>query len=161
MRITFLGGADEVGASAVLVEAGGRRVLVDAGIRMSGLAGDKLPDLSAIDRAGGLDACLVTHAHTDHTGALALVVERHPACPVYATAPTAALTRVLQHDAQRIMKDRLDREDELPLFDLVAVEKLLAAFRPVRPRERVPLAPGLVATFSPFQRNVSPIRSTK
>ena len=70
MQITFLGGADEVGASCILIEIGGRRLLVDAGIRPSpkarwGLAGDQLPDLSQIERAGGLDAILVTHAHTD------------------------------------------------------------------------------------------------
>ena len=50
MEITFLGGADEVGASSILVEIAGRRLLVDAGIRPSskarwGLAGDQLPDL--------------------------------------------------------------------------------------------------------------------
>ena len=33
MNITFLGGADEVGASSLLLEINGRRLLVDAGIR--------------------------------------------------------------------------------------------------------------------------------
>ena len=66
MEITFLGGADEVGASSILIEIAGRRLLIDAGIRPTpkarwGLAGDQLPDLSLIER-GGLDAILVTHA---------------------------------------------------------------------------------------------------
>ena len=57
MEITFLGGADEVGASSLLIEIAGRRLLVDAGIRPSpkarwGLAGDQLPDLSLIERSG-------------------------------------------------------------------------------------------------------------
>ncbi|MBK8799947.1 MAG: hypothetical protein IPM07_28230 [Anaerolineales bacterium] len=51
MEITFLGGADEVGASSILIEIAGRRLLIDAGIRPTpkarwGLAGDQLPDLS-------------------------------------------------------------------------------------------------------------------
>lgn len=75
MHITFRGGADEAGASAILVEAAGRRVLVDAGSRTSpkahlGLEGDQLPDRSLIDRAGGIDVIVLAHAHTDHTGAL-------------------------------------------------------------------------------------------
>jgi len=96
MKITFLGGANEVGASSLLVETGGQRVLVDCGIRPSpkshgGLAPDQLPNLSQIEHDGGkLDAILVTHAHTDHTGALELVVERFPDIPVYATAPTSS-----------------------------------------------------------------------
>jgi Cft2 family RNA processing exonuclease len=154
VRLTFLGGADEVGASCILVEAAGRRVLVDAGVRISpkarlGLAGDQLPDLSLIGRAGGVDVCLVTHAHTDHIGALPLVLERYPGCPVLTTPVTAALMRVLLYDAQRIMQDRLEQEGELPLFDHVAVEKLLVAYHPVAFHTRIPLADGLVATFYP------------
>jgi len=153
MRVHFLGGADEVGASCTLLEVAGRRVLVDAGVRISpktrlGLAGDQLPDLSVIDRAGGLDVILLTHAHTDHTGALPLVLERY-GCPVLATPVTAELTRVLLGDARRIMQGRLEQDGELPLFDAVAVEQLLAAFHPVPFATRVPLADGLVATFYP------------
>lgn len=154
MKITFLGGADEVGASSILLEIGGRRLLVDAGIRPSpkahwGLEGDQLPDLSQIDRAGGIDAVLVTHAHTDHTGGLELVTNRYPDIPVYATPVTIALTRVLHQDARRIMQTRLEEEGELPLFDDVAVRTLLSAFVPVPFHTRLPLAEGLVATFFP------------
>ncbi|MCX6059735.1 MAG: MBL fold metallo-hydrolase [Chloroflexi bacterium] len=155
MKITFLGGADEVGASGILVETAGRRVLVDCGIRPSprsywGLAADQLPALSQIESGSGkLDAILVTHAHTDHTGALELVVERYPDTPVYATAPTMALTRVLHQDARRIMQSRLDEEGELPLFDDVAVQRLMSALIPVPFKTRIPLADGLAATFFP------------
>jgi len=72
-----------VGASCTLIEIAGKHILVDAGIRPSpkarwGLAGDALPDLSQIDAQGSLDAILVTHAHTDHTGGLELVTSRFP-----------------------------------------------------------------------------------
>lgn len=152
MEITFLGGADEVGASSILIEIGGRRVLVDAGIRPTpkarwGLAGDQLPDLSYIERSGGLDAILVTHAHTDHTGALELVSERFPNAPVYATPMTIELTRVLHQDARRIMATRLEEEGELPLFDEVATNRLMAAFIPVALNQPLPLAPGLTAAW--------------
>ena len=151
MKITFLGGADEVGASSTLLEIGGKHILVDCGIRPSpkargGLAGDQLPHLDAI---GKLDAILVSHAHTDHTGALELVVGQFPGVPVYATAPTIALTRVLHQDARRIMKNRLDEEGELPLFDDVAVQRLMDAFVPVPFKVRLPLGEGLTATFFP------------
>jgi len=154
MKLTFLGGADEVGASGVLVEMGGRRVLVDCGIRPSpkaryGLSGDQLPDLSLLDQAGGVDALVVTHVHTDHSGALELVLERYPHIPVYATPATAALTRVLHQDARRIMQTRLEEEGELPLFDDVAVERLMAAFTPLPFQERFPLGEGLALTFYP------------
>ena len=90
-----------------------------------------MPDLRLISEAGGPDYILVTHAHTDHTGSLPLVVERYPHVPVMATAPTIELVRVLQADAQRIMKSRQEQEGELPLFDEVAVERLMQAFQVV------------------------------
>jgi Cft2 family RNA processing exonuclease len=154
MKITFLGGADEVGASCTLIEIGGKRILVDAGIRPSpkarwGLAGDQLPNLSQIDSLGSLDAILITHAHTDHTGALELVTGRFPDTPVYATPPTIALTRVLHQDSRRIMQTRLDEEGELPLFDDVAVQHLMSAFVPVPFNDRLSLGEGLIVTFFP------------
>ena len=69
--------------------------------------------------------------------------------PVYATAPTIALTRVLHQDARRIMQNRLDEEGELPLFDDVAVQGLMDAFVPVPFKSRLPLGEGLGATFFP------------
>jgi uncharacterized protein len=154
VKITFLGGADEVGASSILIEISGKRILVDAGIRPSprarwGLAGDQLPNLSQIDALGNLDAILVTHAHSDHTGALELVTGRYPDAPVYATAPTIALTRVLHQDSRRIMQSRLDEEGELPLFDDLAVERLMSAFTPAPYHTPLALGEGLAVTFFP------------
>jgi len=154
MKLHFLGGADEVGASSLLIETAGRRLLVDAGIRPSpkarwGLAGDQLPDLSQVDALGGMDAVLVTHAHTDHTGALELVTARFPDVPIYATAPTIALIGVLHRDARRIMQSRLEEEGDLPLFDDLAVERLMSALVPMPFHTPLPLAPGLIATFFP------------
>jgi Cft2 family RNA processing exonuclease len=115
MKITFLGGADEVGASSILVETA-----------------DQFPDLSQLESGSGkLDAVLVTHFHTDHTGAPELVLERYPYVPVTATAPTLALTRVLHEDSRRMMQNHLNAEGELPLFDDVAVQRLMSAMIPV------------------------------
>ncbi len=151
MRIAFLGGADEVGASCVLLEWAGKRILIDAGVRpssraRSGIDTDTLPDLSLID-AGTLDAVLVTHAHADHAGALELVVGRYPDIPIYATPLTIALIRVLHADARRIMQTRADEEAELPLYDDVATELLLNSCKPVPFNTEIPLGNGLTARF--------------
>ena len=154
MQLTFLGGADEVGASSTLVEIAGKRLLIDAGIRISprtsrGIQNDQLPDLAPISEAGGPDYILVTHAHTDHTGALPLVVEQYPHVPVLVTRPTEVLTRILQRDAQRIMKTRQEQEGELPIFDEVASDRLMDAFQHVEFGQPVKLGEALQVTYHP------------
>ncbi|MCB9461525.1 MAG: MBL fold metallo-hydrolase [Anaerolineaceae bacterium] len=152
MKVTFLGGADEVGASSTLLDIGGTRILVDAGIRISprssrGIANSQLPDLQLISEAGGPDFILVTHAHTDHTGALPMVVEQYPNVPVIMTRPTFALTQVLQKDAQRIMKSRHDEEGELPLFDEISVNRLMEAVQLVEFNQPVKLGDSIQVTY--------------
>lgn len=154
MRLTFLGGADEVGASSTLVEMGGKRILVDTGIRISprtnrGIQNDQLPDLHPISEVGGPDYILVTHAHTDHTGALPLVVEQYPHVPVMGTRPTFVLTRILQADAQRIMKSKQEEEGELPIFDEVASQRLINSFQQIEFNQPIRLGEGLQVTYHP------------
>lgn len=152
MKITFLGGADEVGASCSLIEIADKLILVDAGIRISprssrGIQNSQLPDLHPISVAGGPDFILVTHAHTDHTGALPLILEQYPHAPVIATRATQALTRVLQLDAQRIMKTRQEQEGELPLFDEISVQRLMDAFQTIEFNKPLKLDEGLQVTY--------------
>lgn len=152
MQITFLGGADEVGASCILLKIAGKTLLIDAGIRISprsnrGIDNSQLPDLQPISQLGGPDFVLVTHAHTDHTGALPLILEQYRYVPVIATAATQSLTRVLQHDAQRIMKSRQEAEGELPLFDEIAVQRLLDAFETIEFNRTRKLAEDLQVTY--------------
>jgi len=62
MRITFSGGAGEVGGSAIIVETDYAKVALDYGIKVEeGLRYDLPRDL---------DAVIVTHAHLDHSGNL-------------------------------------------------------------------------------------------
>lgn len=150
MRITFLGGGDEIGASSAIVEIGSRRVLVDCGIRMSG--DHRLPDLAALTSPEfkGLDAVIVTHAHLDHAGALPILHQHFPGIPIYMTEPTRALVQVLLRDSLNVMKSKLESEGELPLYSATAVESLLERIIPVSFGCRTGIGQtGLVATWFP------------
>lgn len=150
MKLLFLGGADEVGASCTFLEAAGRRVLVDAGIRMQARDGDQLPHLARLEETGPLDAILVTHAHTDHIGALPLVHLARPEVPLITTPPTLSLMRILLGDALRIMEGRWEKEREIPLYPAEAVAGMLARVRTVEAGEEIPLCGGRwTATFTP------------
>lgn len=72
--------------NCLLLRCGSTHLLVDAGISTRRIA-------TALDTLGvslrTIDGILLTHAHTDHTAALAVLAKHHP-LPLYATAQTAA-----------------------------------------------------------------------
>ncbi len=89
-----LGGAGEVGGSSHLLDFGGTRILVDAGIKPDG-RGSLAPNFRAVE---GLDAAIITHAHLDHCGALPLLVRDQPGVPIYCTPPSAKLIAAALND---------------------------------------------------------------
>lgn len=102
-RITPLGGGTEIGGSCLLVEAGGTRLLVDAGLVPRD--GSPPPD---IDRAldGPLDGVVVTHAHNDHCGYVPALVARQPGLRVLATPETVRLMPVMWSDTVKVTRGR-------------------------------------------------------
>ena len=150
MKLHFLGGASEVGASCTLIELEGQRILVDAGIRMGAAPGGQLPNLALLDEVGAPEEVLITHAHSDHTGALPVLVPGLPGdVPLRCTAPTQAIAAVLLQDALKIMQQG-EREGDLPLYAPEAVELTLARMQAVPHLVDVPICGGaLRATWIP------------
>jgi predicted metal-dependent RNase/dsRNA-specific ribonuclease len=122
LRVSFLGGASEIGASSALVQVADQAVLIDCGVRFR--SDRMLPDLEQLT-GQRLDAILVTHAHSDHTGALPVVHESFPAAPIYMTPPTRSLVEILQRDALKLMRNSGEREGEIPLYTERQVESML------------------------------------
>jgi Cft2 family RNA processing exonuclease len=149
VRFTPLGGAYEVGASCSLLQVAGKNILIDAGVRVNRRGAAALPDLDLLQSLceGRIDLILITHAHTDHIGALPLVHARFPRPPILCTEPTHKVTRILLQDAVRIMQGE-DREEE-PLFDLEAVERLLWKMETVPFHQWIEPLPGFRVQYHP------------
>lgn len=145
LTLSFLGGAMEVGASCMLLQIAGYKVLLDGGVRQK--AGqDSLPDLRQIQEAGGIDAIVVSHAHMDHTGSLPVICQEYPFVPVYMTPMTADLARVLLYDSIKLMERS---EDGIPLYAEKQVLQMLSQVHPVRYNEPNEILPGLTLTLYP------------
>lgn len=120
MKLYFCGGASEVGASCILIEIAGQRILLDCGMRMKG---DRMPELNLIQQSGGVDEIILSHAHMDHTGVLPVVSTEFPGAAIHCTPPTANLVQVLLGDSIKIMK--LSQEEKIPLYERKQVENAL------------------------------------
>ena len=105
VTLQFLGAAGTVTGSKYLIEAAGKRILVDAGMFQGERRwreenwSDPQIDLSTVD------AVLLTHAHIDHTGILPRYFAKGLNCPVYATAASLEMTSLLLLDAARLQEE--------------------------------------------------------
>jgi ribonuclease J len=100
LRVLPLGGLGEIGKNMTVVEFGGRIVLVDAGLSFptpDQLGIDLvLPDFAYLrERAGDIEAIVLTHGHEDHVGALPFLLRDlgGESPPIYGGPLTAAMVR--------------------------------------------------------------------
>lgn len=101
VRVHFLGGAREVGRSAILLETSERKILLDAGIKLG-----EEPEMPLIERPKDIDIIVLTHAHLDHAGYVPFLVKNGFRGHILATPPTRDLCQVLWADFLRIAKER-------------------------------------------------------
>src|SRR3972149_1326983 len=154
--IEFLGGVGTVTGSKFLVEAGGRRLLVDCGL-YQGLKELRLRnwDRLPVDPAS-IDWVVLTHAHIDHPGYLPRLLKDGFKGRVCATRATADLLKILLPDSGHLQEEEAayhnkrgtsKQKPALPLY--TAEEGLEAAERVagVGYREPVEIGSGIRVTF--------------
>jgi KH/beta-lactamase-domain protein len=100
VRITTLGGAQEVGRSAFLLQTRESSVLLDCGINPGSLR--PFEAFPRLDNPGfeldSLDAVIISHSHLDHCGLVPFLYKYGYDGPVYCSAPTSNLMTLLQLD---------------------------------------------------------------
>ena len=104
-RLTFLGAAGCVTGSKYLVEAAGKRLLVDCGIFQGS---QELQDRNykplPVDPKT-IDYAVLTHAHLDHTGWLPALVKAGYRGPIFANPATIELTTILLKDSAHLQQE--------------------------------------------------------
>ena len=104
-KLTFLGAAGCVTGSKYLVEAAGKKLLVDCGLfqgteDLKERNWNPLPvDLNAISYA------VLTHAHLDHTGWLPVLVRDGFRRPIFANPATIELSELLLKDSGHLQEE--------------------------------------------------------
>ncbi|RLG18592.1 beta-CASP ribonuclease aCPSF1 [Nanoarchaeota archaeon] len=104
IRLSFLGGAREVGRSAILLQTPNSRVLMDCGVNVASEI-NAYPKLEAPEfNIKELDAIVITHAHLDHSGFVPYLFKYGYRGPVYCTEPTRDIMTMLQLDYIDVMR---------------------------------------------------------
>jgi len=120
-RVTFLGGAREVGRSCLLLHTPESKVLLDCGINVAE-GNNKFPILNVPEfNIKEIDAIILTHSHLDHSGMIPYLYKIGYRGPVYMTAPTRDVTALLALDFISVTYKQATQ----PLFSVSDIKKMI------------------------------------
>ena len=158
MKITFLGATKMVTGSNFLVEAAGKRFLVDCGM-FQGKADLELENFKPFDyNPAELDFMLLTHAHIDHSGRIPKLYNEGFKGPIYAHKATCDLCGIMLPDSGHIQEmesewknKKRERKGEKALPPLYTAEdaiNCLELFEPVKYDEIIEIDPNIYVRFN-------------
>ena len=122
IRVTYLGGARQVGRSCLLLQTPESRVMLDCGINVAAADEHAYPRLEVPEfRLNELDAVIVSHSHLDHSGFVPYLYKFGYRGPTYCTAPTRDVMALLQLDFVKIQKT----EGREPVYDTSDIKEMV------------------------------------
>lgn len=137
VNIHFLGAAGTVTGSKYLIESSEKNILIDCGLfqgikKIRQLNWNQLPV-----GVSGIDLVLLTHGHLDHSGFLPNLTKMGYRGPIWATAPTIDIAKIILEDSAKIQEEEAEKANKehytkhnpaKPLYTLKHVEKTMPLF---------------------------------
>jgi metallo-beta-lactamase family protein len=156
ISLTFLGAARTVTGSKYLVESGGARILVDAGL-FQGLKELRLRNWADFPvPPSSIQAIVLTHAHLDHCGYLPRLVAQGFKGRVFCTQGTQDLCSIVLPDSGRIQEEDAEYANRkhfskhapaLPLYREVDALRAVSQLQPIGYDRPFPVVNGIDVEF--------------
>ena len=158
MKITFLGATRTVTGSNYLVEAAGKKFLVDCGMWQgkSDLEEENFQEFEFDPKE--IDFVLLTHAHIDHSGRIPKLYKEGYINKIYAQKATCDLCAIMLPDSGHIQEQesewknrkriRKGEEPREPLYTAEEAVRCLEVFEPVKYDEIIEITPQIHARFN-------------
>lgn len=158
MKVTFLGATKTVTGSNYLVEAAGKKFLVDCGM-WQGKAELEEENFHEFDfNPAEIDFMLLTHAHIDHSGRIPKLYNEGFKNKIYAHKATCDLCALMLPDSGHIQemenewknrkRMRKGEEPREPLYTAEQAARCLEIFEPVKYDEIIEITPEIHVRFN-------------
>jgi metallo-beta-lactamase family protein len=158
MKIRFLGAAQTTTGSMHLVEAAGRRILLDCGLYQGKRKEAFERNRNLPFDATTIDAVVLSHAHQDHSGNLPTLVKRGFRGAIWCTPATRDLCDIMLRDSANLQerdvayvnKRRVQQGQTPfePLYGAMDIDPTLERMRALPHGRAQELAPGLRLTLN-------------
>lgn len=156
MKVTVFGATGAVTGSCHLVEAAGKRILLDCGMIQGSKIEEAKNALPFDFDVKGIDAVILSHAHIDHCGRLPVLMQYGYNGPIYAHNATSDLLPVMLEDAASLAEMDAERRNRFrkdghshhkPLFTRHDVGQVVRQLERLDYRKPAMLFPGVTATL--------------
>ena len=158
MKITFLGATKTVTGSNFLVEAAGKKFIVDCGM-YQGQAQDEWENSAPFEfSVHEIDFMLLTHAHIDHSGRIPKLYNEGFRNKIYATKATCDLCSIMLPDSGHIQEMEIEWRNrkrmrkgllpEPPLYTAEQAIKALEVFEPIKYDEIIEIDENIHVRFN-------------
>ncbi len=112
LKIKFYGATRQVTGSNYLIEAGGKKLLLDCGMFQGGKEEDLLNFADFPYNPADIDYLIVSHAHIDHIGRIPKLVKEGFSGRILATKATVDLARIMLEDSAHIQESDVEWENQ-------------------------------------------------
>jgi len=158
IKITFMGAVREVTGSRHLVETGRSRLIIDCGL-FQGKRQEYFERNAVFDHLdpASLDACILSHAHIDHSGNIPTLVKRGFDSRIVTTDATRDLCTAMLPDSGHIQEEdakfvtkihrRKGEPPVKPLYTRADAEESLQYFSGHPYRQKVKVTDDVAVTF--------------
>lgn len=155
MKLSFWGADHEVTGSCHYLEACGKKILIDCGMRQGedDDDGERQTPIVPAD----IDYILLTHAHIDHSGRLPLMAKYGFQGKIIATSATGELCSIMLRDSAHIQEFEAEWRNRKrkragesffePLYTLEDTERVLKCFETYGYDQIIPLCDGIRLRF--------------
>ncbi|MFZ9363183.1 MAG: MBL fold metallo-hydrolase [Arenimonas sp.] len=156
MKVTVFGAAGAVTGSCHLVEAAGKRILLDCGMIQGSKIEEAKNALPFDFDVKTIDAVILSHAHIDHCGRLPVLSQFGYHGPIYTHRATADLLPVMLEDAASLAEMDAERRNRFhkdghnhhkPLFTRHDVGQVARQLERLDYRKPETLFPGVTVTL--------------
>ena len=132
MKVSFLAAAKTVTGSNHLVEAAGKKFLIDCGMYQGKITEEYDNSDPFTFNIEDIDFMILTHAHIDHSGRIPKLYNEGYRKPIYATKATCDLCSIMLPDSGHIQETEIEwrnrkriREGKEPLPPLYTAEEAI------------------------------------
>ncbi|MFH1270626.1 MAG: beta-CASP ribonuclease aCPSF1, partial [Nanoarchaeota archaeon] len=144
IRLTFLGGARQVGRSCMLLQTPNSKILLDCGIDVASQGSEKFPSFNIPEfDISQVDAVIISHAHLDHVGLLPYLYKMGYKGPVYMTAPSRDIAALLSLDFIGVAY----KQAAAPIFDSKDIKEMVKHSICLNYNEVTDITPDVRLTF--------------